>query len=137
VLAVGQRGEAGTGPGPPRTGERVGEAGLPAGLTVTGERGVVPPGIDLAAYRIVQEALTNCLKHAAATRAEVEISYGADTVTVEVTDDGRGPSGGQSNGNGLAGMRERVAMYDGDLSVGARADGGFRVRAVLPREVAP
>ena len=114
---------------------RVGEAGLTAGLTVTGERGAVSPGIDLAAYRIVQEALTNCLKHSAATRAEVGISYGADTVTVEVTDDGRGPARGETSGHGLAGMHERVAMYDGDLSVGAGAEGGFRVHAVLPREV--
>jgi signal transduction histidine kinase len=113
---------------------RVGEAGLPAGLTVTGERGVVTPGIDLAAYRIVQEALTNCLKHSAATHAEVEISYGADAVTVEVTDDGRGPAHGETAGHGLAGMRERVAMYDGALNVGARAGGGFRVHAVLPLE---
>ena len=116
---------------------RVGEAGLPAGLTVTGERGAVSSGIDLAAYRIVQEALTNCLRHSAATRAEVTISYGADTVTVEVTDDGPGPARSQTSGHGLAGMQERVAMYDGELSVGARAGGGFRVHAVLPREVAP
>ncbi|RYC13271.1 sensor histidine kinase [Nocardioides zhouii] len=116
---------------------RVGEAGLPAELTVTGERGAVSPGIDLAAYRIVQEALTNCLKHSAATRADVGIAYGADTVTVEVTDDGRGPARGETSGHGLAGMRERVAMYDGDLSVGAGAEGGFRVHAVLPREVVP
>jgi signal transduction histidine kinase len=112
---------------------RVGEAGLPAGLTVTGERGAVPPGIDLAAYRIVQEALTNCLKHSAATRASVEVDYSQDAVAVEVTDDGRGPARGPSGGHGLAGMRERVAMYDGELSVGAGAQGGFRVRAVLPR----
>lgn len=115
---------------------RVGEAGLPATLIVTGERGAVAAGVDLAAYRIVQEALTNCLKHSAAARAQVGIAYDVDTVTVEVTDDGRGPSGGggtTSSGHGLAGMRERVAMYDGDLSVGARAGGGFRVLAVLPR----
>jgi signal transduction histidine kinase len=116
---------------------RVGEAGLPTTLTVTGERGAVSPGVDLAAYRIVQEALTNCLKHSAATRAEVGISYGSDTVAVEVTDDGRGPARGETTGHGLDGMRERVAMYDGDLSVGARDQGGFRVHAVLPREVAP
>ena len=112
---------------------RVGEAGLPATLAVTGERGAVSPGIDLAAYRIVQEALTNCLKHSAATRAMVKVSYSADTVTVEVTDNGCGPARGPATGHGLAGMRERVAMYDGDLSLGGGAEGGFRVRAVLPR----
>ncbi|PKH37155.1 Histidine kinase [Nocardioides alpinus] len=115
---------------------RVGEAGLPTILTVTGERGAVSPGVDLAAYRIVQEALTNCLKHSVATRAEVEVAYGTDSLTVVVTDDGSGSARGSSNGHGLAGMRERVAMYDGALSVGSGAAGGFRVRAVLPREVA-
>jgi signal transduction histidine kinase len=114
---------------------RVGEAGLPTTLTVTGERGAVSPGVDLAAYRIVQEALTNCLRHSAATRADVGISYGSDTVAVEVTDDGRGPARGETPGHGLDGMRERVAMYDGALSVGGRDEGGFRVHAVLPREV--
>lgn len=115
---------------------RVGEAGLPATLTVTGARGLVAAGVDLAAYRIVQEALTNCLKHSAATHAQVVVVYDLDTVAVEVTDDGRGPPDVDpelSNAHGLAGMRERVAMYDGDLSFGGRAGGGFRVRAVLPR----
>ncbi len=117
--------------------DRVGEAGLPATLTVTGDRAAVPPGVDLAAYRIVQEALTNCLKHAAATHAAVEVTYSDAAVTVEVTDDGRGTAGAETRGHGLAGMRERVAMYDGDLSVGARAEGGFRVHAVLPLAAAP
>ncbi|HEV2798274.1 MAG TPA: sensor histidine kinase [Nocardioides sp.] len=117
---------------------RVGDAGLPATLRVTGERGGVAAGVDLAAYRIVQEALTNCLKHAAASWAEVEVAYDAETVTVEVDDDGRGPvtGSGPAPGHGLVGMRERVAMYDGDLTVGARPGGGFRVRAVLPRGAA-
>lgn len=117
--------------------DRVGEAGLPATLTVTGDRAAVPPGVDLAAYRIVQEALTNCLKHAAATHAAVGVTYSDAAVTVEVTDDGRGATGAEVRGHGLAGMRERVAMYDGDLSVGARTEGGFRVHAVLPLVVAP
>ena len=117
---------------------RVGEAGLPATLTVTGERGRVAAGVDLAAYRIVQEALTNCLRHAGATRARVDVAYDAATVTVEVTDDGHGLGVGPhtSRGHGLVGMRERVAMYDGDLSLGDLAEGGFQVRAVLPREAA-
>ena len=118
---------------------RVGEAGLPTTLRVTGERGRVAAGVDLAAYRIVQEALTNCLKHAAATRADVDVAYDAETVTVEVGDDGRGPGAGPdaTPGHGLVGMRERVAMYDGDLTLGARPGGGFHVRAVLPRGVTP
>jgi signal transduction histidine kinase len=110
------------------------DAGLVLHLDVAQPPPALAPGVDLAAYRIVQEALTNCLKHSAATRAEVEISYGADAVTVEVTDDGRGPAHGETAGHGLAGMRERVAMYDGALSVGARTGGGFRVHAVLPLE---
>lgn len=116
---------------------RVADAGLLATLRVTGERGRLAAGVDLAGYRIVQEALTNCLKHAAATRAQVDVAYDAETVTVEVGDDGRGPGGrpDPTPGHGLVGMRERVAMYDGDLAVGARPGGGFRVRAVLPRGV--
>lgn len=118
---------------------RVREAGLPATLTIAGERGVVSAGIDLAAYRIVQEALTNCLKHSSATHARVEVAYDVDTVAVEVSDDGTGSSdrdASASSGHGLSGMRERVAMYDGELSFGAGARGGFTVRAVLPRGVA-
>ncbi len=113
-----------------------GEAGLPATLTVTGARGLVAAGVDLAAYRIVQEALTNCLKHSHATRAQVDVAYDVGTVAVEVNDNGRGPSTAgpkPAPGHGLDGMRERVAMYDGDLDFGGRAEGGFRVRAVLPR----
>ncbi len=118
---------------------RVADAGLPATLRVTGERGRVAAGVDLAAYRIVQEALTNCLKHSAATRAEVDVAYDAETVTVEVGDDGRGPGArpDPTPGHGLVGMRERVAMYDGELALGARPARGFTVRAVLPRDVTP
>ncbi len=115
---------------------RVVEAGLPTTRSVSGERGDVAASVDLAAYRIVQEALTNCLKHSAATHAQVDVAYDADTVAVEVSDDGRGGAGEESaNCHGLAGMRERVAMYGGELSFGDRPGGGFRVRAVIPRGV--
>jgi signal transduction histidine kinase len=89
--------------------------------------------VDLSAYRIVQEALTNTLRHAGAARAEVVVRYAGAGVEVEVTDDGRGPAAnGVAAGHGLAGMRERVGMFGGELEVGAREGGGFRVRAMLP-----
>jgi len=88
----------------------------------------------------VQEALTNTMKHAGPARAEVRVAFGVDALTIVVADDGHGPGfepGGE--GHGLAGMRERVAAYDGELVVGAHPGGGFRVRARLPldRAVAP
>jgi signal transduction histidine kinase len=109
-------------------------AGLPVGLTVTGERRPVATSIDLSLYRIVQEALTNALKHARATRAEVVVGYGAHDITVEVTDDGRGPSPSaeHSDGAGTIGMRERVALFGGELQVGPRPRGGYAVRVCLP-----
>ena len=90
--------------------------------------------IDLSLYRIVQEALTNALKHARATGAEVTVCYAADDVTVEVTDDGRGPptSADRSEGAGTIGMQERVALFGGELRVGPRPQGGFGVQARLP-----
>jgi len=109
-------------------------AGLPVDLTVTGEPRPVATSIDLSLYRIVQEALTNALKHARATRAEVVVGYGAHDITVEVTDDGRGPppSAARSQGAGTIGMRERVALFSGELQVGPRAQGGYAVRVCLP-----
>ena len=109
-------------------------AGLPVDLTVTGEPRPVATSIDLSLYRIVQEALTNALKHARATRAEVMVGYGAHDITVEVTDDGRGPppSAARSQGAGTIGMRERVALFGGELQVGPRAQGGYAVRVCLP-----
>jgi signal transduction histidine kinase len=118
-------------------------SGVKVGVSVEGERGDVPAGVDLSAYRIVQEALTNVLKHAPGSGAAVSIRYEADAVTVEVVDDGpvgRGPGVGPGKvgapppGHGLVGMRERVALYDGRLEAGARPSGGFRVCARLPRE---
>jgi signal transduction histidine kinase len=97
--------------------------------------GDLPAGVDLSAYRIVQEALTNVVKHAVATRAVVRIARDPLGLLIEVTDDGRGRRGADSlptGGHGLAGMRERTAMYGGSLDAGPMPDGGFRIRARLP-----
>jgi signal transduction histidine kinase len=114
--------------------DQVRAAGLPVDLTVEGTPQSLATSIDLSLYRIVQEALTNALKHARATRAEVVVRYGAHDVTVEVTDDGRGPlpPTGRSGGAGTIGMRERVALFGGELRVGPRPEGGYAVRACLP-----
>jgi signal transduction histidine kinase len=108
-------------------------AGLPVELTVEGEPRVLPPGVDLTAYRIVQEALTNAHKHAGPAHAHVLLHYESEAVELEVTNDGRiSPNGGDSVGLGLVGMRERVALYDGTFEAGPRAGGGYAVRARLP-----
>jgi signal transduction histidine kinase len=125
--------------------EQTREAGLPVVLRIEGEQRALPAGVDLSAYRIVQEALTNVRKHAGPATAQVRLRYGAHTLDVEVVDDGRGSSawrageqrgGNGSGGNGLIGMRERVALFGGHLDVGPRLDGGFRVAAHLPLEAA-
>jgi signal transduction histidine kinase len=110
----------------------VAKAGLHVDLRVEGRPAALPPGVDLSAYRIVQEALTNVIKHAGPASAEVIVRYGADRIEVEVRDDGRQPAGGTSGGNGLIGMRERVAMLGGELQTGVRRSGGFAVLARLP-----
>lgn len=112
--------------------DQVREAGLDVRLLLEGERRELAPGVDLAAYRIVQEALTNTVKHAGPARAEVLVRYGRDEVEIEVCDDGRGAQPNGSAGHGLVGMRERVALYGGALSAGMGAGGGFRVHAILP-----
>ena len=111
-------------------------AGQPVTLQVVGTRSQVPSGIDLAAYRVVQEALTNCLKHARASRATVTVTYRENAVEVDVVDDGSQPpaDGRAPAGHGLVGMRERVGLYGGSLDAGRRSDGGFLVRARLPVE---
>jgi signal transduction histidine kinase len=115
--------------------EQTREAGLPAELAVEGARRPLPPGIDLSAFRIVQEALTNARKHGgAAARAQVTLRYGAAALEIEVVDDGPGAASGTSGGHGLIGMRERVAVFGGSLETGPRASGGFGVRAILPLE---
>jgi signal transduction histidine kinase len=109
------------------------EAGLPVELHVEGERGELPVGIELSAYRIVQEALTNALKHAGKASASVNIRYGSDSLELEIADDGAGASTPvSSGGHGLVGMRERVALYGGHLDAGRRPSGGFVVRVLLP-----
>jgi signal transduction histidine kinase len=107
-------------------------AGLPIELTIEGEPPPLAPGVQLAAYRIVQEALTNTLKHAGSARACVTVQFANGHLEVEVTDDGAGPRSTTSRGHGLVGMRERVALYGGALEAGGRPDGGYRVHARLP-----
>ena len=117
----------------PTLAQQVREAGLPVALRVDGERRALPAGIELSAYRIVQEALTNALKHAGEARAEVSVRYGPDSLELEIVDDGVAPAAEvPSGGHGLVGMRERVALYGGRLDAGRRADGGFAVRVLLP-----
>ena len=128
------------------------EAGLPVEVAVEGESRPLPAGVDLSAYRIVQEALTNSLKHAGPARASVRVCYGREVLEVQVWDDGPGAPGGAGlavvtlgpggvlevsspmagGGNGLIGMRERVAMFGGTLEAGPRPGGGYRVAARLP-----
>ena len=105
-------------------------AGLPVRLVVSGDRLDLPAPVDLAAYRIVQEALTNAVRHAGDARATVLVRYHPDHVTVEVRDDGAGTDAGE--GNGIRGMRERAATLGGTLAAGPRPDGGCSVRASLP-----
>ena len=114
--------------------EQIERAGLPVRLDVEGERAALPAGVDLCAYRIVQEGLTNALKHAGPAHAEVVLRYGPRALDVEVRDDGRGAhrANGDGAGHGLIGMRERVALYGGALETGPREGGGFEIRARLP-----
>jgi signal transduction histidine kinase len=107
-------------------------AGLPVELTVEGRPRRLPPGIDRSAYRIVQEGLTNALKHAGPAHADVLLRYGERAVELEVLDDGRGPCPGAGGGFGLLGMHERAALYGGQLDGGARPGGGYALRARLP-----
>jgi signal transduction histidine kinase len=109
-------------------------AGLPVNLVIKGEPAAVPAAVDVSVYRIVQEALTNVLKHAGPARADVTIGCADEEVTIEITDDGTGdPRGGtRAGGHGLAGMRERAAIFGGELHAGPRPGGGFAVHARLP-----
>lgn len=109
------------------------DAGLPVELRIEGEPLELPVGLDLSAYRIVQEALTNALKHAGDATATVAIRYAPDSLELEIVDDGaETPSAVGSGGHGLVGMRERVALYGGRLDAGRRPGGGFAVRVLLP-----
>lgn len=111
---------------------QVREAGLPVALRVEGTPSEVPRGIDLTAYRLVQEGLTNALKHADAGRADVLVRYGEGEIELVVQDNGTGNPNSDGGGHGLVGMRERVSVYGGELEAGPRAEGGFELRARLP-----
>jgi signal transduction histidine kinase len=116
-----------------RLAARMRDAGLPVEVRVEGSPRPVPIGVDLSAYRVVQEALTNALKHAGASSAVVTLRYGERDLSVEVTDEGRG-RGVKPGGHGLIGMRERVGIFGGTFEAGPRESGGFAVRAFLPFE---
>jgi signal transduction histidine kinase len=116
--------------------EAVTEAGLPVELRIDGDPAELPPGVDVSAYRIVQEALTNALRHAGPARALVVVRYGDGELEIEVADDGRGAAQGTNgSGQGLVGIRERVNVYGGAFQAGRRPGGGYAVRATLPFEV--
>ncbi|MFF2012384.1 sensor histidine kinase [Streptomyces sp. NPDC058195] len=112
------------------------DAGLPVGLTMTGASRAIPPGVGLAVYRVVQEALTNTVKHASGATASVTVEQGPERLRVEVTDTGGRPGQGAAagSGRGLIGLRERLAVYGGTLSSGRRMTGGYRVEALIPLE---
>jgi signal transduction histidine kinase len=114
---------------------RMRESGLPVELDVTGEpQQPLSPGVDLSAYRVVQEALTNTLKHAGPARARVVVHFAPEALELEISDDGAGALNGAWGGHGLVGMRERVALFGGELEAGPRPTGGYLVRARLPLE---
>ena len=112
--------------------EEVGRAGLPVRLHVDGDPFPLPRAIDLSAYRIVQEGLTNALKHARASHADVAVRYRPDELEVEILDDGAGMATGDGPGYGLVGIRERVKIYGGEMSAGPAPEGGFILSARLP-----
>jgi len=126
--------------------DRVAAAGLPVRLTVTGQPRTLPPGLDLTAYRVVQEGLTNAMKHAGPAAAVVTLDYREDAVVIDVSDDGgrdhlagreasparTGAAGVTGSGRGLLGLSERLTLYGGEFDAGPRAAGGWRVRATLP-----
>ena len=111
---------------------QVREAGLLVELSIEGEPVELPPGVDVSAYRIVQEALTNALKHAGPATAQVVVRYGDHDLELEIADTGVGANAGGEEGHGLAGMRERVSLYGGNIDSGPRDGGGFAVKARLP-----
>ena len=141
MLEVLRADDSGLGPQPglaelDRLVQRIREAGVPVQLTVDGDLGGLPAGVGLAAYRIVQEALTNTVKHAGRARARVSVTRHADALEIDIVDDGRGAAAplieGTDGGHGLIGMKERVAIFGGTLQVGPVFPGGWRVRARLP-----
>lgn len=111
---------------------QVRDAGLNVAVRIEGKERPLPAPLDMSAYRIVQEALTNTLKHAGTAHADVFVRFGDQQVELEVRDNGCGNSGSPDGGYGLLGIRERVLLYGGDFEAGPRPDGGFRVHARLP-----
>ena len=111
--------------------KEVGRAGLPVRLRVAGDRFPLPGGVDISAYRIVQEGLTNALKHANATEAEVTLLYAPDQLSIEIRDNGRGAGHSNGGGHGLIGIRERVRLYDGEMTTSTPEGGGFLLRTRL------
>ncbi len=145
MLEVLRTETAGMGPQPglgdlDRLAEKVRDAGLPVEIAVDGGARPLPAGMELAAYRIIQEALTNVVKHAGRASARVAVRYAEDTLDIEVSDDGRGAAAPLLNreeddsGHGLVGMQERVALYGGKLETGPLFPGGYRVHASFPLE---
>ena len=112
--------------------QEVGRAGLPVRLHRDGDPFPLPRAIDLSAYRIIQEGLTNALKHARASHAEVTVRYGSDELQIEIRDDGRGATTTDGLGHGLVGIRERVKIYGGEMSTGIATEGGFILSTRLP-----
>ena len=147
VLRATEAGETAGGPQPglgdlPGLAAHVAEAGIPVEVDIEGERHDIPASVDLSAFRIVQEALTNSLKHSGASRASVKVRYEPDEVEVEVVDNGRGATAQRPErsigGRGHLGMRERVSLFGGEISVGPVTGGGYRVQARLPfKSVSP
>jgi signal transduction histidine kinase len=147
LLGVLRRGESDRSPTAPQPGlaalpallDEMRSAGLDIELKEDGERPQLPPGVDVSAYRIVQEALTNVLRHANATRATVELLYRPRSIEIAVLDDGRGSSAttGDPTGHGLAGMHERADLFEGTFQAGPMREGGFAVRASLPTDPRP
>ena len=119
-----------------RLAESVRSAGLPVEVAVEGEVVPLPPGVDLSAYRIVQEALTNALKHAGPARARVLVRFGPRELELEISDDGASASSPNGGGHGLVGMRERVSVYGGVVESGERPEGGYAIRVRLPLDSA-
>jgi signal transduction histidine kinase len=131
----GERAELGPQPGLDRLDallQDIGGAGLPVQLHVDGDPLELPRGIDISAYRIVQEGLTNALRHAHATQAEVGLRYAADQLRIKVSDNGHGAARSDGHGHGLIGIHERVKLYNGEMSTATAHDGGFTLTVRLP-----
>jgi signal transduction histidine kinase len=111
---------------------RLGSAGLPVELVVSGQARPLPAEVESSAYRIVQEALTNALRHAGPTRATVVLGYRPGALELRVRDEGRGSPHGVAAGQGIVGMRHRAALLGGEVTAGPGPDGGFQVTATLP-----